>query len=106
MRRAVAMVLVLAAATARGEEGTFLSEADAPRAVFPQADAFDRHEVAATPERRARVTAHLDGALPSLWEVHRIGACKRIVPRRHDPGGRAGGWCPIRTPPAGGSVLN
>jgi hypothetical protein len=68
MRALVVTMVLLAAAGARGEEGVFLSEADAPRAVFPDADAFDRHDVAVTPERRARVTAALGGALPSLWE--------------------------------------
>jgi hypothetical protein len=48
--------------------GVFLSEADAPKAVFPTADAVQREDVAVTAERKSRVTAALGGTLPSLWE--------------------------------------
>lgn len=68
MRRLVVASLLIAARVARGQEGVFLTEADAPRAVFPKADAVTREEILVTAERKARVTAVLAGALPSLWE--------------------------------------
>ncbi|HXJ34791.1 MAG TPA: FMN-binding protein [Candidatus Eisenbacteria bacterium] len=68
MRLAVAAMVLLAAFGARAQEGAFLSEAEAPRAVFPRADGFERREVPATPERRTKVTQALGGALPSMWE--------------------------------------
>jgi hypothetical protein len=68
MRRRVGVLLLLVAAVARGEEGVFLSEADAPKAVFRDADSFRRDEIAVTPERRAQVAKALGGTLPSMWE--------------------------------------
>ena len=67
MRVLVVVGIFLAAPVAWGQEGVFLSEADAPKAVFPKADAIERVEIAPTPERRARVTSRL-GAPPSTWE--------------------------------------
>ena len=68
MRTAVAMAVLLAASGAWAQESVFLAEADAPKAVFRDADAVVRDEIPVTPERRARVTAALGGALPSMWE--------------------------------------
>lgn len=68
MRRLAVVSLLLAAQIARGQEGVFLSEADAPKAVFPRADTFTRDEVPVTAERKTRVAAALAGHLPSLWE--------------------------------------
>jgi Na+-translocating ferredoxin:NAD+ oxidoreductase RnfG subunit len=72
-RRLLAGLLVLAATAlaqrhAEGQEGVFLSEEEAPRAVFPEADAFDREVVQATPQLRARMRALLAGVEPSVWE--------------------------------------
>jgi hypothetical protein len=68
MGRVVGVMILLVAGAAWSEEGVFLSEADAPKAVFRDADAFAREEIAVTPERRAQVTAALGGGLPSMWE--------------------------------------
>jgi hypothetical protein len=68
MRALVGGILLRAAAAAWGQEGVFLSEADAPKAVFRDADGFVRDEIVVTPERRAALTAELGGTLPSIWE--------------------------------------
>jgi hypothetical protein len=68
MRGLAGAVVLLAATAAWSQEGVFLSEADAPKAVFHDADAVTREEVVVTPERRAHVTAELGGTLPSMWE--------------------------------------
>jgi hypothetical protein len=46
----------------------FLSESEAPRAVFPDADRFERHEIAATDALRTRMKAALNGTAVSTWE--------------------------------------
>jgi hypothetical protein len=68
MRGLVGGALLLAAAAAWGQEGVFVRDADAPRAVFPDADTAVRDDVQVTPERRTAVTAALGGRLPSMWE--------------------------------------
>jgi transcriptional regulator of nitric oxide reductase len=70
VRTAAALVLALAALPAAAQEGQFLTEAEAPAAVFPDADRFERHDVPATEALRQRVQHHLDGVTPSLWEDH------------------------------------
>ena len=68
MRYLLITSLLLASRLACAQEGVFLAEADAAKAVFPKADAVTREDVAVTPERKTRVTAALAGALPSFWE--------------------------------------
>jgi hypothetical protein len=68
MRRLAATLALLAATTAWSQEGVFLAEADAPKAVFHDADAVTRDDVLVTADLRARVTAALGGAPPSMWE--------------------------------------
>jgi hypothetical protein len=68
MRRLAGVMLLLVAGAAWSEEGVFLSDADAPKAVFHDADSFARAEIAVTPERRTQVAAALGGSLPSMWE--------------------------------------
>ena len=69
MRRIVGAIVILAAAgVAPGQEGVFLSEADAPKAVFRDADTIERDDVVVTAERRAQVAERLGGQLPSMWE--------------------------------------
>lgn len=68
MRAIVGVSILVAASAAWSQEGVFLTEADAPKAVLRDADAFTRADVVVTPERRARVTAGLGGTLPSMWE--------------------------------------
>ena len=67
MIRVVLLVLALAV-PARAQEGQFLSEQQAPGAVFPDADHFDRLDVESTPELREQMTHQLDGTRPSMWE--------------------------------------
>jgi hypothetical protein len=68
MRRLAGVMLLLVAGAAWSEEGVFLTDADAPKAVFRDADSFTRQEIAVTPDRRAVVTTALGGMLPSMWE--------------------------------------
>ena len=46
----------------------FLSEADAPRAVFPDADRIERSDIVATEALREKMRAHLGSTAPSIWE--------------------------------------
>jgi len=66
---AAAVVICALAASAAAQEGVFLSEDDAPRAVFPDGDRFERSEIPATDELRERMKAGLDGTSVSLWEA-------------------------------------
>jgi Na+-translocating ferredoxin:NAD+ oxidoreductase RnfG subunit len=50
------------------QEGVFLSEEEAPKAVFPDADRFERQVVLATPDLRDRLHARLGAVRPSVWE--------------------------------------
>ena len=68
MRALVGVLVLVAVGAAWGQEGVFLSDAAAPKAVFRDADTVVRHDVPVTPERRAKVTAELGGKLPSTWE--------------------------------------
>jgi transcriptional regulator of nitric oxide reductase len=65
---AVVSGAVLAAALARAQEGSFLTEATAPAAVFPTAERFERRSVAMTSGLRARVQTRLGSVTPSIWE--------------------------------------
>ena len=63
MRVAVLVSMaVLAASPVCAQEGVFLSEEQAPAAVFPDADHFARSEVASTPALRERMRAESDVA--------------------------------------------
>ena len=62
------LLLLLTAVPAIAQEGQFLSEAEAPHAVFPDADAVTRTDVDVTPALRDAVSARLDGMRASLWE--------------------------------------
>lgn len=72
MRRLVGALILLAATPVRGQEGVFLAEADAPAAVFQDADRFERTETEATPAFRDRMRAHLGATSPSIWEEHYV----------------------------------
>ncbi len=63
-----ALMSVLIGARAGGQEGWFLSEQEAPAAVFPDADAFERRVIGATEDTRARMRAMLGSIEPSIWE--------------------------------------
>ena len=69
MRIAVLRPLALRPPGDAGQEGVFLSEDQAPAAVFPDADRFARAEVESTPALRERMTRRASTAVqPSLWE--------------------------------------
>lgn len=53
---------------AGAQEGRFLTEAEAPRAVFAGATEVRWRRVAATPELRQTMRARLGRTRPSLWE--------------------------------------
>jgi hypothetical protein len=53
---------------ALAQEGTFLKETDAAKAVFPDADSFERKVVGSNQELRAKIAAHMGKAKTSLWE--------------------------------------
>jgi Na+-translocating ferredoxin:NAD+ oxidoreductase RnfG subunit len=73
MRGALGWLLVLlAAAPGAAQEGIFLQEEEAPRAVFPDADQVTRAEIEASSALRARVVERLDGVQPSLWEARYV----------------------------------
>jgi Na+-translocating ferredoxin:NAD+ oxidoreductase RnfG subunit len=52
----------------RAQEGVFLTEEQAPHAVFADADTFDRQEVVASSAMRERMRAILGATEPSVWE--------------------------------------
>ena len=62
------LLLAVLAAPARAQEGMFLTDEQAPTAVFPDAERIVRREVDSTAALRERITAHLSGGQPSLWE--------------------------------------
>ena len=64
------LLLLFVALPARAQEGQFLSEAQAPNAVFPDADAVTRTDVAVTTALREQVASRLAGTSVSVWESH------------------------------------
>jgi hypothetical protein len=67
-RSSLAAALLVLAVPVRAQQGVFLTEAEAPRAVLPAADRFERGEIPATPELRNRAAARLGATPPSMWE--------------------------------------
>jgi len=64
---AAALGAVLVAPVARADD-VYLTEEDAPAAVFPDATRFERSELPSTPELRARIAARLGDVKPTVWE--------------------------------------
>ncbi len=54
--------------TLEAQEGAFLREEEAPRALFPGADRLADTVVASTPELRQKILAELGRTRPTLWE--------------------------------------
>jgi Na+-translocating ferredoxin:NAD+ oxidoreductase RnfG subunit len=46
----------------------YLTEAEAPAAVFPEADRFERRDIASTPELRRQISERLGETRPTVWE--------------------------------------
>jgi transcriptional regulator of nitric oxide reductase len=69
-RLGVAALVALAthAPPAAAQEGVFLTEQQAPAAVFPEADSFAREVVDATPALREQMRSFLGRTHPSVWE--------------------------------------
>ncbi len=64
------LAMTVSAVSARAQEGQFLDEQQAPGAVFPDADHFERQDVESTPALRDKMMHELDGTQPSMWEEH------------------------------------
>ena len=64
----ILLLIVLVPASLRAQEGAFLTEDEAPGAVFPDGDHVTRRDVESTPSLRERMNARLDGTQPSVWE--------------------------------------
>jgi FMN-binding domain len=64
----VLAAVLLVASAARAQEGVYLTEDQAPRAVFRDAERVERTEVASSAALRARMDEHLRGTAVSVWE--------------------------------------
>jgi hypothetical protein len=53
---------------ALGQEGLFLKEEEAPKAVFPEATSFERKMIRSTEELREKIGQHMGKTKTSLWE--------------------------------------
>jgi hypothetical protein len=51
-----------------GQEGIFLKEEEAPKAVFPEATSFDRRVVRCTEDLKAKIAERMGKTKTSLWE--------------------------------------
>ncbi len=65
---AAALLAAWLPCASRAQEGVFLTEEQAPAAVFPEAVRFERQVVSATPELRERMRSILGAVEPSIWE--------------------------------------
>ena len=54
--------------SARGQEGIFLTESDAPKAVFPTATSFDKKVVPSNDELKEKIRQRMGKTKTSLWE--------------------------------------
>lgn len=59
---------LVAVRSAPAQEGVFLSEAEAPRAVFPAADRFEKSVTPVSDVLQQQVRSHLETP-PSMWET-------------------------------------
>lgn len=62
------------------QEGAFLSEEEAPKAVFPEATHFDKKIIPSTEALREKMKALLGRTRPSIWEA----AYVTFLARRND----------------------
>ncbi len=53
---------------ASAQEGSFLKEAEAPKAVFPDATAFERRVIRSTEELKEKIRQRLGKTKTSIWE--------------------------------------
>jgi hypothetical protein len=51
-----------------GQEGVFLKEEEAPKAVFPEAIIFQRKVIPSTEELKEKIRQHMGKTKTSLWE--------------------------------------
>jgi Na+-translocating ferredoxin:NAD+ oxidoreductase RnfG subunit len=65
---AVVLAFALQPIIARAQEGVFLTEEQAPRAVFADADNFTRQIIPVSTQLRERMQAILGPTQPSMWE--------------------------------------
>jgi transcriptional regulator of nitric oxide reductase len=64
----VSLLALLAAPPGAPADEVFLAENEAPAAVFPEADRFERREIAADEELRARIAQALGRSKPTILE--------------------------------------
>lgn len=57
---------------ASGQEGVFLKEEEAPKAVFPEATVFERRVIPLTPELKQKIQERMPGSRTSLWEPNYV----------------------------------
>lgn len=62
------LVLFIFPLLAWGQEGVFLKEEEAPKAVFPEATAFERRVIPSTAELREKIRERMGKVKTSLWE--------------------------------------
>lgn len=62
------LLLVALPLLAWGQEGVFLKETEASKAVFPDATTFDRKVIRSTPELREKIKERMGRTKTSLWE--------------------------------------
>lgn len=62
------LLLVTFPLLALAQEGVFLKEAEAPKAVFPEATSFDRKVIASSAELREMIGRRMGRTKTSLWE--------------------------------------
>jgi H+/Na+-translocating ferredoxin:NAD+ oxidoreductase subunit G len=53
---------------ATAQEGIFLKESEAPKAVFPEATSFERKVIRSTEELKERLRQRMGTTKPSVWE--------------------------------------
>lgn len=63
------LLLVALPLLAWGQEGVFLKETEASKAVFPDATTFDRKVIRSTPELREKIKERMGRTKTSLWEA-------------------------------------
>ncbi len=68
MGMAAICTVAVARGSVRAQAGEFLTEEQAPAAVFPDADAFARQVVTATDDLRSRMRGIVGAVQPSIWE--------------------------------------
>ena len=62
------LTLAIVPSRLQGQEGVFLKEEEAPRAVFPDADSFERRVIPADKSLQEKIKARMGSTRTSMWE--------------------------------------